>query len=293
MYRGIWVCIFTAALSLAAMNAARAAGFDCSKASTEAERLICSDQQLSALDDRLSEAWRQAWKKSADREALKKAQQEWIKNGRDVCQDVPCMQKAYETRIASLTNPEDQNSAQPQVQANTTPQEMLDEANRQFTFRKQPINPLSLKELYPWNSDKLPGPVAVDVEGTTANTSRYLAEVSIDARGFICAVQTDGAEKTTVCYKRLGTLANGVHVVQTWSSGSGTMVATDLILVKFMIDTEYPDGMKATGRNRLIMMRVGAFGLGDRYKGTVEVRPNEISIGAGGERKKTEVIRFK
>ena len=295
--RGFWVCVCVPVLCLAALHSARSAGFDCSKASTDAEKLICSDQQLSALDGRLTEAWRQALKKSSDKEALKKDQQEWIKTGRDVCPDVPCMQQAYEARIAVLNAgpaaPKTESPA-PKKEEDPTPPGMLDEANKQFTFQKQPINPLALKELYPWLADRLPGPVAVDVAGTAANTNRYLAEVTVDARGFVCAVWTEGTEKLSFYYKRLGTLATGAHVLETWNSGGGTLVSTDLLLVKFMTDTEYTDNAGGSPvRERLLMMRVGAYTLGDRYKGTVEVRPNEIVIGAGGERKKPETIRFR
>jgi uncharacterized protein len=295
--RGIRVCICVSAFCLMAMNSVQGAGFDCSKASTDAEKLICSDQNLSALDGRLTEAWRQALKKSSDKETLRKAQQEWIKTGRDVCPDVPCMQKAYEERIAVLQDgpaaPKMESPA-PIKEENPPPQGILDEANKQFTFQKQPINPLAVKELYPWLADRLPGPVAVDVAGTAANTNRYLAEGSVDARGFVCAVWTEGTEKLNFYYKRLGTLATGAHVLETWNSGGGTLVSTDLLLVKFMTDTEYTDNAGGSPvRERLLMMRVGAYSLGDRYKGTVEVRPNEIVIGAGGERKKPETIRFR
>ena len=282
--RGFWVSLCVPVLVCTAIHAAGAAGFNCSKASTNTEKLICSDQELSALDDRLGEAWRQAMKKSADKDSLKKQQQDWIKTGRDACPDAECLKKAYEERIAALSGQE----------APSLPQGMLEEADKQFTFRKKPINPLAFKELLPWLSDRLSGPVAVDLEGTASGTNRYLADVTVDAKGFVCAVQTEGAEKLNFSYKRIGTLANGVHVVETWSSGGGTLVATDLVLVRFSTDTEYPGGSgPATPRDRLIMTRVGAYSLGDRYNGTIEVRPGEIAVGAGGVHAKPQVIRFK
>ena len=35
----------------------QAASFDCNKATTETEKAICADPELSALDERMGEAW--------------------------------------------------------------------------------------------------------------------------------------------------------------------------------------------------------------------------------------------
>lgn len=46
-------------LSLAALAATSlpAAAFDCAKAGTDTEKLICSDAALKAVDDKLGEQW--------------------------------------------------------------------------------------------------------------------------------------------------------------------------------------------------------------------------------------------
>ncbi|MBD9480380.1 MliC family protein [Pseudoxanthomonas sp. PXM02] len=73
--------------------------FDCAKAASEAEKLVCSDAELAALDRRLSARYREA--KDAD----PAIQRGWAK-GRDDCwkaQDARlCVLEAYQTRLAEL-----------------------------------------------------------------------------------------------------------------------------------------------------------------------------------------------
>jgi len=159
------------------------------------------------------------------------------------------------------------------------------------TFRGEPINPRMLSDLLSWISDTLPGPVAVDIEG---GSNRYSAEISVPEKGVVRATWTEGEEENIFQYQHLGVLANNMHVIKTLASG-GSGSFFDLLLVKFMTDTEYTDG--GALRSRLIMMRTGAFSLGSGYDGSIKVDSNQISIGPGGrgihENAKTEVINFK
>ena len=67
---------------------AGAASFDCTKAATRVERMICADISLSRLDDVMSQTYGQMrMAQSADAGAsawLKKTQREWIKQ-RNAC----------------------------------------------------------------------------------------------------------------------------------------------------------------------------------------------------------------
>ncbi len=77
--------------------------FDCAKASNGPERLICSSRELSAADVKLGQAYKWALSNTLDKGvALKKRQNEWLKNERDACSDVSCMLKAYQKRIDEL-----------------------------------------------------------------------------------------------------------------------------------------------------------------------------------------------
>ncbi len=75
--------------------------FDCAKASTAAESLICSDPQLAQLDVVLGNAYAAAKLFAPDKEAIQSAQVEWLK-ARNECQDVACARKLYDSRISAL-----------------------------------------------------------------------------------------------------------------------------------------------------------------------------------------------
>jgi uncharacterized protein len=79
-----------------------AASFDCAKAATKSEKLVCADPQVSAADEQLAEVYRRVLEQSRDKENLKKEQRNWVKTQRDVCPDAPCILKAYQARIAAL-----------------------------------------------------------------------------------------------------------------------------------------------------------------------------------------------
>ena len=80
---------------------ARAATFDCDKASTFAEKVVCSDSRLSAMDDDLGRLYKAALAGSANSEILKTDQKAWLAS-RDRCQDSHCIMKAYADRIGAL-----------------------------------------------------------------------------------------------------------------------------------------------------------------------------------------------
>jgi uncharacterized protein len=81
---------------------AHGASFDCNKASTRSEKIICSDSKLSSADERLAKVYKEALAASADKEALRHEQKEWLASERDVCATVACMLDAYLARIGQL-----------------------------------------------------------------------------------------------------------------------------------------------------------------------------------------------
>ena len=66
--------IWTTSLCRALMPSARAATFDCKKASTFAEKVVCSDSQLSAMDDELGRLYKGALAGTPNNETLKSDQ---------------------------------------------------------------------------------------------------------------------------------------------------------------------------------------------------------------------------
>ncbi len=80
--------------------------FDCAKAGSEAEKLVCNDPGLAALDRRLADEYDKALNRpGADKSTLQGAQHGWA-TGRDDCAqagDVSrCVRESYQTRIFEL-----------------------------------------------------------------------------------------------------------------------------------------------------------------------------------------------
>lgn len=81
-----------------------AASFDCRKASTPAEKTICSDPTLAALDSAMASVYRRvrAQLPTTERHRLVLEQRAWLKEVRDRCGDGACIAQAYTTRQMQL-----------------------------------------------------------------------------------------------------------------------------------------------------------------------------------------------
>lgn len=89
---------------------AEAASFACAKAATPTETAICADPALSALDERLAAAYREAVKafddtpsgNSKSGAAVKADQRAWLGDRNACAADAACLRAAYERRLAVL-----------------------------------------------------------------------------------------------------------------------------------------------------------------------------------------------
>lgn len=79
-----------------------AASFDCTKAATKIEKLICTDAQVSAADEHVAAAYRLVMDTTAEPEQLKQTQRAWMKQTRNACADAACLLAVYQTRLAEL-----------------------------------------------------------------------------------------------------------------------------------------------------------------------------------------------
>lgn len=84
---------------------ALAASFDCAKAGSAAEKLVCSDSELSKADEELSTVYNHALDSSAEKSEFKKEQLNWIRTRRNPCRDKKCLAAAYKERIEVLSGP--------------------------------------------------------------------------------------------------------------------------------------------------------------------------------------------
>jgi len=75
--------------------------FDCAKASNDAERIVCSDSQLAALDVKMSDLYRRGLSSVTDTNVFLGEQQVWLSE-RDDCTDKQCLVVSYNDRIKEL-----------------------------------------------------------------------------------------------------------------------------------------------------------------------------------------------
>lgn len=91
-------------LFLFASTNVHSASFNCQKASTSIEYLICGDATLSSLDEQLASLYKGKLKGAdpATKEQLVLAQRQWIE-GRNYCSGIDCLKAKYEERIAEIS----------------------------------------------------------------------------------------------------------------------------------------------------------------------------------------------
>ncbi len=90
------------AISLVWMPHVHSAGFDCAKAKTKIEQLICANPKLSELDERVTGLYKKVLEQSPVPEDPKEQQREWVKGSRNTCKDAACLEDAYAHRISDL-----------------------------------------------------------------------------------------------------------------------------------------------------------------------------------------------
>jgi len=79
----------------------QAASFDCDKATTKVEKMICADAELSKLDEELAAVYKTALQNAQQTSSIQQVQKQWLK-GRNGCADAACVKQAYEARLKEL-----------------------------------------------------------------------------------------------------------------------------------------------------------------------------------------------
>ena len=81
-----------------------AAAIDCSRAKSNVDKLICSSSRASAAENQMAWSYRAALQRGVDPQMLRRSQHEWQEQVRDICNDVPCLIKAFDERGGELDN---------------------------------------------------------------------------------------------------------------------------------------------------------------------------------------------
>jgi uncharacterized protein len=92
-------------LMLASILPSAAAGFDCSKATKDYEKVICADKGLSALDDKLVTTYRDLLEAPADTSLIRIEQRDWAASRSNCIRNAKpqvCLADAYSVRIDEL-----------------------------------------------------------------------------------------------------------------------------------------------------------------------------------------------
>lgn len=171
----------------------------------------------------------------------------------------------------------------------------LEELNQTFKYKGKYINPRAIQDLTAWVSDREPGSVAVDVEGTFDSNRYYGHYENQDGLIFIDLTQESIEDLGSFSYRYLGRLANGLHVLRTFYHAGGSGIFQEILLLEGLIDFEYD----ADGKHneKLILKRRGSYGLGDRYAGKIKIdaKENKITIGTDerNELKEEYIIQIK
>ncbi|WP_241647857.1 hypothetical protein [Rosenbergiella metrosideri] len=91
-------------LTLLFSSSSMAASFDCSKASTDVEHMICDNPTLSSFDEDMAKAYKSALARNPDDVVvIKKLQHDWIKM-RDSIKDEGELSVAYQFQILGMNN---------------------------------------------------------------------------------------------------------------------------------------------------------------------------------------------
>lgn len=83
---------------------AMSASFNCARAESNVEKLICANPTLSRLDERMGILYRQVVQSLGEKEKLKKTQSAWLREVRDSCENPVCLEREYEKRNLELSN---------------------------------------------------------------------------------------------------------------------------------------------------------------------------------------------
>ena len=111
------VRLLTALLALTASHA-HAASFDCTKARSQVEHLVCDTPALSQLDETLAATYKVAL---ANDPASRQRQVTWLHETRDRCNDAPCLAAAYQTQIQAMGASASIATPTPVAQPNSAP----------------------------------------------------------------------------------------------------------------------------------------------------------------------------
>lgn len=184
-------------------------------------------------------------------------------------------------------------SASDSINAESGANSELKDALENFSFEGKPVHPGCVREFDVALSDSPPPIVrAVDIKACVTSNEFYMPFKTREDGYIGYEYDLGDGEKGSFSYKYLGKSDSGIHVLDTRSSGGGTMVAESVFLIKS--DTrdywDFDNQYNKTSKKRLIMICTGQITIGDRDRGTIDLSGNQLILGPSQYRDKAEAI---
>lgn len=98
----LWVLLLSGLCHLLLISPISVQAFDCLKAHTNQENLICKSKTLQTADARLNDLYQAVLASSNVKMSHKQQQKDWLINVRNKCTDSECLDNAYSARIDQL-----------------------------------------------------------------------------------------------------------------------------------------------------------------------------------------------
>ena len=171
-------------------------------------------------------------------------------------------------------------------------EDILKEANQNFTYKGKTIHPGCIEQFMVNLADSGPPIVrSVDVE-PCLSSNEFFMDYNVSEDGYIGYEYEESGEKNYFGYKIIGKAKGGIHILDTKASGSGTIVATTVYLIRFGKENyrSFDEQEKLKIEPKLIMKCVGQIDRDDRDIGSIELINNNLVLGESQYRKKVEVI---
>ncbi len=160
-----------------------------------------------------------------------------------------------------------------------------------FTSREY-INPRIIEDLVGWISDSGNQIAAINI--TNSNKSnRYYGEISVDdgIGQFPIVKVSNGRE--VFSYQYIGQSFTGIHLLLTTSSGGGSGIFCNIVLVTISLDKLIDFSYENKKKNERVLIKLaGVVPLGDRYEGKIKYNFGVLRIPAckrlGATRRKSK-----
>ena len=153
-----------------------------------------------------------------------------------------------------------------------------------YSFVQAPfVHPRIVGDLSTWLSDVGDQVVAINLLDAQ-RSNRYSGSISVDEFDERCPYvywEADGERSEFGC-QYVGMTESRVHVLYTSSSGGGSGVFKSLMILAITSDAGIDWNGHAVlrdDRERLLVNKLGEFGLGDRWAGDLRVGGNTLTLG--------------